>query len=100
MNNLSEEDSFAASNIDDEDFPPEESIVNQGRTKTKTQKSHKEVKVNKSPQKKEEKQEKMKINLRRNDKTPPKFVKEPSPKKERDSLNSKKMDSTTSTQER
>jgi hypothetical protein len=31
-NNLSEEDSFAASNIDDEDFPPEESIVNQGRT--------------------------------------------------------------------
>ena len=32
---LMEEDSFAASNLDDEDFPPEESIVNQGRTKPK-----------------------------------------------------------------
>lgn len=28
MNNLSEEDSFAASNIEDEDITPEESIVN------------------------------------------------------------------------
>jgi hypothetical protein len=28
MNNLSEEDSFAASNIEDEDISPEESIVN------------------------------------------------------------------------
>lgn len=28
MNNLSEEDSFAASNLDDDDITPEESIVN------------------------------------------------------------------------
>lgn len=28
MNNLSEEDSFAASNIEDDDIVPEESIVN------------------------------------------------------------------------
>jgi hypothetical protein len=28
MNNLSEEDSFAASNLDDDDIAPEESIVN------------------------------------------------------------------------
>jgi len=35
MKNLSEEDSFAASNLEDEEFAPEESIVNQGRTKPK-----------------------------------------------------------------
>jgi hypothetical protein len=36
MNNLSEEDSFAASNIEDEDITPEESLVNHAAARKKS----------------------------------------------------------------
>lgn len=40
MNNLSEEDSFAASNIEDEDITPEESLVNHAAARKKSQKKY------------------------------------------------------------
>lgn len=67
MNNLSEEDSFAASNIEDEDIAPEESIVNHAakvKPLKKKQQSHPnkvvtESKQNRSPEKREEKPERI-----------------------------------------
>ncbi len=67
MNNLSQEDSFAASNIEDTDIAPEESIVNhaaKAKPLKKKQQIHPnkvvtESKQNRSPEKREEKSEKI-----------------------------------------
>lgn len=68
MNNLSEEDSFAASNIEDEDITPEESIVNhatrikpvkkQQNTANQAPQKTNEQKLKKSPKQQEKKEEK------------------------------------------